>query len=252
MTDELDMFDDDVAETKVTTEKGEKQDETVEKTKDKSVGAKETSKDESKEETKEKSKEETPSSEPATVPVQALMDERRKRQEAEAKLKKQNEVKEPIPDPVTNPDAYNKYMDSQSDDKVFKSRVTLSADLMKDAHEDYPEKEKVFMEMISKRSDDGGIDVINPVLYKQFRESSNPAKFAYQEASKHLDYLDKVSPDYEERLLAQLRTKLEADYKKGGDNSSIGLPDLTDTATTDSNTRRKAEAPTDRIDVFDD
>tara|TARA_R110002110_G_scaffold284630_4_gene498670 strand:- start:541 stop:1284 length:744 start_codon:yes stop_codon:yes gene_type:complete len=247
MTDELDMFDDGDVETKAEPEKGETEDKAEEETEDEV----EESAEASKEELTDKSKEETPSSEPATVPVQALMDERRKRQEAESKLRKQDEVKEPIPDPVTNPDAYNKYMDSQSDEKVFKSRVTLSADLMKDAHEDYPEKEKVFMEMISKVADDGGIDVINPILYSQFRESSNPAKFAYQEASKHLDYLDKVSPDYEARLTKQLKAKLEANYKKGGDNSSLGLPDLTDTATTDSNTNRRVEKPSDRIDVFD-
>ncbi len=163
------------------------------------------------------------------VPKAALIAERRKRQAAEDELRK---LKGETVDPST--DALN-------------SRILLSQDLMRDAKDDFPAMEKVFMELISEDGPDG-LRITDPALYAQFRNSANPAKFAYNHAKKHQEFQQKSAPDYEKNLRAQIEQELLA--KLGKDASK--LSNLTNLAASASNTQLKAEvSPKDDAGVWD-
>lgn len=163
------------------------------------------------------------------VPKAALIAERRKRQAAEDELRK---LKGETVDPST--DALN-------------SRILLSQDLMRDAKEDFPAMEKLFMELVSEESPEG-LRITDPALYAQFKNSANPAKFAYNHAKKHQEFQQKSAPDYEKNLRAQIEQELLA--KLGKDASK--LSNLTNLAASASNTQLKPEtSPKDDAGVWD-
>lgn len=162
--------------------------------------------------------------------------ERHKRQEAEKKLIKQEAEPEKIPDPVTDPDAYTDYVLGKGDANLLKLKIEQSQELMKESKEDYEETEKVFISLIT--DDDGA--VTDPQLLAKFNKSLNPAKFAYNHAKKHLDFLDKTSDDYETKLRESIAAELLADYKEKG-LGALDLPNLTNAAASDSNTEQLEE-----------
>jgi hypothetical protein len=186
-------------------------------------------------EAKKEPDEETTSSEPKSVPRQALLDERRKRQQAEDRLRElEGGVKV---DPST---------------EAFNLTIKLSRDLILENHTDYPEMEKVFMELVSEPDADGqGIRITDPTLYQKFRSSPNPAKFAYNHAKQHKAFLERSAPDYEQKLREKIeREVLEKLSKRAPEVEK--LPNLTNLAATANNTDKVAEtAPTDDEGVWD-
>lgn len=187
--------------------------------------------------------EESPSSDSQTVPMSALLAERRKRQEAEERLEAQEKNK--APDPVTDPEGYEVYRES----KELTGRIQLTQDLMRDLVEDYDEKEKVFLGLVSKEVD-GQIQITDQTLYQKFISSPNPAKFAYNHAKAHEDYLEKTSDEYEKKVEEKILRRLK---EAGALNvDAADLPDLTTVADVQSNNSLSEKGDSDRIDVFDE
>ena len=174
----------------------------------------------------------------------ALQAERKKRQDAEAKVEQQ--VKEVIPDPVTNPDGYNKYILGKSDANSLKNKIELSQDLMRDAHEDYEDSEKIFVGLIA----DADGNITDQKLVDQFNASPNPAKFAYNHAKEHEKVLERTSDDYEDKVRADERKKLLAELESSG-ISATDLPNFTNATASGPNAESKDKDSGDRVDAFD-
>jgi hypothetical protein len=140
------------------------------------------------------------------VPIAALTAERRKRQEAAAKL----EHYEEIPDPVENPREYAEFpreyaefVKAQAEGNSLQDRINLSRSIMVDMDPEYTRYEAEFMAAVSKQGEDGNIEITNQDLFNQFRESPNPAKFARDLGKDILLYKQRSDPDYEQKLRQQ-------------------------------------------------
>jgi len=175
------------------------------------------------EESTDDAKVETPSTESDGLQA-ALIAERRKRQEAERKLKETAEP-ETVPDPIEDPTGYAKHIESKADKNLLGAKIDLSRDVMMDSKDDYLEKEKVFMGLIGEETEDG-FNVVDINLFKQFKDAKNPARFAYDHATHYLDIQEKSSPDYRDKLKNELREELLAELKSEG-ISAVDVPDLT-------------------------
>lgn len=182
-------------------------------------------------ESKEKKVEEKPESWTKT----AVIDERRKRQELEARYRELEErlnqmqrgserQEEEIPDPVSDPKGYAEYVRNSISNDMYIERVTETRKSMLEEHEDYLEMENKFIELSNKDSN----------LAQQIRKVANPAKFAYETAKKFLDnekykdpnYLQTLEQEMEKRILAKLAGE---QFKKSESSGSV-LPDLSKTA----------------------
>jgi hypothetical protein len=178
--------------------------------------------------------------------TKALQAERTKRQAAEAKVKQQETKPEVVPDPVTDPDGYNKYVMGKSDANSLKTKIELTQEIMRDSHEDYDEAEKTFISLIA---DEYG-SITDQKLVDQFNASPNPAKFAYNHVKAHQKNLERNSDDYESKIRAEERTKLINEMKDSG-LSATDLPDFTNATASGSNTESEEKEAGDVIDVFD-
>jgi hypothetical protein len=201
--------------------------------------------------------EESPSSkdegDAKTVPMAALLAERKKRQELEAKLSEANTETVKAPDPVTDPDGHNAYIQGE----LHRTRIEMSQNLMRSVKDDYDDMEGVFKSMIFETDEKGdfvtdgnGKAVIaDPKLQRQFSQASNPAEFAYLQAKQHLKLQERLDPNYEENLKKQLLEELKA--KKEGGLDATEVPDLTNAAASGSNNGLEPDSDPNEIDVFD-
>ncbi|MCZ6897633.1 MAG: hypothetical protein O7D95_02840, partial [Betaproteobacteria bacterium] len=191
---------------------------------------------------------ETPSTESIGLQA-ALVAERHKRQAVEEKLKSLEEP-EKIPDPIEDPEGYANHIKKASSKGLLETRIALSRDLMIDSKDDYLEKEKVFMGLIGTM-DDGKLTVTNELLFKQFQESKNPGRFAYNFAVDHLLAEKYKDPKFEENLKAQLKDEILAELKAPKEGiSATELPDLTKATATASNTEPVVKSKDTIGDVF--
>lgn len=160
---------------------------------------------------------ETPSSEdedPETSGFKkGMMEERKKRQELERRLKEIEEggsgkdkadtpsQEQKPPDPLDDPEGYARWHQQQTSQQLANVKLDLSRDMMRSLHDDYDQKEAEFVEMARQ----------NPVLAQQLQQSSNPARFAYETAAKaaELKKLENV-----DEYKAQLRKEVEEDFRK--------------------------------------
>lgn len=194
-------------------------------------------KTEAKAEVKTEAKAEEPTaSKQDLVPKAALIDERRKRQALEdenRKLKGGAEI-----DPAT---------------EALNRTILISRDLMLDdeRYKDYPEREKVFMSLVSEQGADGELRITDAALYEKFRNSPNPAKFAYNHAKQHQDFLERSSPEYEKKLREKIEAEVFEKLKKSGPDLSK-LTNLTNLAASANNTEQPKEvSPADDDGVWD-
>ena len=140
----------------------------------------------------------------AAFKAQAL-DERRKRQELEAELrelKKPQETK--APDVLDDPEGFTKSLKDSQEQMSFTIRAELSADFMKQQHNDYDQREAEFYELAKE----------SPELRAQLRAAANPARFAYDTATKHarLKALENVD-DMEAKLRAEIEQKVRSEFE---------------------------------------
>lgn len=111
------------------------------------------------------------------VEATALLQERRRRQAAEEKLRKYEDAEalENAPDPTTEPDEYKEFLAKRDSSIEWNTRVELSREHQMEIHDDYVAVEAQFMDLIT---DDEG-QVVNHQLAAQMRASKDPAKFVY-------------------------------------------------------------------------
>lgn len=142
------------------------------------------------------------------VPTAALLDERRKRQEAEDKLNEVLASHEPVPDQYEDPEGHAAYIQRQQ----ATGKINGSRDTVMEIKEDYSEMESVFLGMVT---DDRG-NVTNQSLINQMNAAKSPALFAYNKAKEHKElerYSDpaaraKYETDLKEKLLNEIRAEL--------------------------------------------
>lgn len=149
----------------------------------------------------------------------AVLDERRKRQELERKIQdleaKLNPPPEPkkAPDVFEDPEGYTKHLRSEVSTMILTERINLSRAMMEAQFKDYPEKEKVFLELAKS----------DPSMIEKLRSHPIPAKFAYEQAAKHLQYQEmqnvdaykaKLKEEVRQELLRETKEKDEAEAKK--------------------------------------
>jgi hypothetical protein len=141
------------------------------------------------------------------VPRAALMDERRKRQELEARL----HANEPPPPEVKDEDywqapveATRKLVDHQGQllqRQLLNMKFELAEDMTRQLHPDYDEVREQFIEKV------GTNDPVAVAIAQQMVSKANPAKFVYDEMSR----IAKLTPDYEARIRAEERAKVLAE-----------------------------------------
>lgn len=172
-----------------------------------------------------------------TVPVKALKDERQKRQAAVeenkflkeqiAKLrgsKAQDEEETETPEPEKSEEAEA----SPKDATEWNLTVKFDRKRMMRDHEDYVEKEKLFIEIAKK----------NQFYAQKMRESEYPAEYAYKTASDYLEAQKLSDPEY----LAELRKKAmpepeeEETPEEKRKKSAVKVPDLTKASAKGKNT----------------
>lgn len=194
------------------------------------------------------STEEQPADEPerenAQVPREALIAERKKRQELEDKLKsfESNQPKkevepEPEVDLFADPDGFRRQVSKTISDTAWETKVTLSQEMMRELKPDYDEKEAAFLEAIKD----------NPSLGQQIRNQANPAKFAYQQGAKWLEtgLMQKDPEAYKAKLEAEFRAKWEAE--KSGKPVVKATRQIPPSLATANGARTSDEAPIDDL-----
>ena len=180
------------------------------------------------------------------VPVAALKDERRKRQELEAKISKYEEVKlveKPArPDILEDQEGAFRHTESAVAEIILKERINLSREMMLSTKEDYEAMENVFVDMAKE----------NPSLVIEMNKNPNPAKFAYQKAKEHAEYSEfqkvKETDEYKEFLEMKKSGKLEKPIEdtpaQKRNKSVLSMPNLNKATAVASNSIRKMDVPT--------
>jgi hypothetical protein len=147
----------------------------------------------------------------------ALTVMRKELQEAQRKLREleqRGEKKEPVkaPDPVEDPDGYDKYMDQKIEAQTFNAVAKIS--------------ERTAIKTYGKEAYDAAVDAFeeavkaDPSLAKQLRDSDDPAEFAYQHGRQVIDRggvnvstADAVAAA-EKRARDEMAKTIEAEVKK--------------------------------------
>jgi hypothetical protein len=143
------------------------------------------------------------------IPIQALLDEREKRQRAERELEEWRRRATPPPSPPQRPDVFAdpdgafQHIEQQVSEQVTRARLDMSVMMEQASKPDYAEKESAFIEAVRA----------NPALYQQMLADPHPAGFAYRVGSQVLAMREIGDPaGYRERIEKELREKLEAEY----------------------------------------
>ena len=150
----------------------------------------------------------------------ALAAERKKRQELEAKLQAEPEK---LPDPVEDPEGYAAALEQRQAESAFKQKADLSREVMMSIHDDYGDKEAVFMQMAES----------DPSLVGKLHAAANPAKFAYDTATDHLEVQKLRDPEYLDKLATEkakeMLKNMGVDPEKGidPDKPAQVVPDAT-------------------------
>ena len=146
------------------------------------------------------------------VPLAALMAERKKRQELEARIK--DMPAPPAPDFYANPEEYVNTV-------VAQRAVAMSIATAKSQFSDFDEVVAVFAEEAQN----------NPVLSSQLDAHPHPALFAYQQGQKLKKWREMQDPDafeksITEKVEARLRAEYEAKQKTSATLAASLPPDL--------------------------
>lgn len=157
----------------------------------------------------------------------AVLDERRKRQELERKLAELEAKKEEPkrPDVFEDPDGAFSHLEQQFNQKLLNERISLSRAMMEERHADYAEKEQVFIEMTKD----------SPELVRKMQEHPFPAKFAYEQATKHQEFkqmqdIDAYKAKMREEVKVEILKELESERtKKATKDSLVETPSLSKT-----------------------
>lgn len=162
------------------------------------------------------------------VPIQALLEEREKRQQYERELKEFREQQDKakkeapkLPDYFENPDAYNAAIERMVQERVTgleqkvnqqmsQAWLSMSERAAKARYQDFD----VMLEAFSKEAQ------TNPVLAAQMMQSPDPGDYVYQTGKKLMALSS--TPDLD-TLREQIRNELLAEMKQGEDAKKAKL-----------------------------
>lgn len=151
--------------------------------------------------------------EPESWTKAAVLDERRKRQEAQSEtqaLRKQLEEKDVRPDVFEDQEAAFQHLENKMNKARLEDRVTMSREFMLTLKDDYPDMEVVFTDLAKEDSE----------LTRMMLSSPNPAKFAYDTARKHQEWKKVQNVDeYKANLEKEIRAKIEKESKEEQEKS---------------------------------
>lgn len=185
-------------------------------------------------ETTEQPKPDEPPSSENNPYFKAMMDERTKRQERDARieamerqLKELQEKKEdePAPDFYDNPDAAFEHHQSKLEQRLTQKMISMSEEMVRAQYEDYDAVIDQFAEAVKT----------NPVLLEEARQSANPALKAYQLGKKQAklaeigdpeDFAKRTEESIRAKVEKELREKLAAEKQKSTEAKSRVVPSL--------------------------
>jgi len=158
----------------------------------------------------------------------AYKDEKSKRQEAVLEnerlraeistFKSSNPEPGDVRDVFEDQEGFISDMNASIDGKLLQQKFNLTRDFMRDLKPDYAEMEDVFVGMLKD----------NPTLSDQVQQHANPAKFMYDQASKHNKFQEMQDVDaYEAKIEAKLRAKIEAEYSSNEQSKTDKTSNLT-------------------------
>lgn len=141
------------------------------------------------------------------IPIQALLDERDKRQRAERELEEWRRRAAPPPAPPQRPDLFEdpdgaiEHLRREFQQQLVAERLNYSVASAQIQYPDYSEKEKAFIAAVQHEAqqDPQG----QSTLYRQMVADPNPASFAYRVGSQVLAMAE-IGPDpsaYKQRLV---------------------------------------------------
>lgn len=134
---------------------------------------------------------------------EAMIDERRKRQELEKKLEEALKPKEPEKTFWEDPDAALEEVKAEAAKMVATERLNWSEMAARERYKDFDQVMNEFESLIKA----------DPRLIAETQRHPDPATFAYQTTKKHLKLQEIGDPEtYEERLTAKLKAELEKQY----------------------------------------
>jgi len=146
------------------------------------------------------------------IPINALLDEREKRQRLEAELAQYKEQAQPAKEDITedelfsNPAAVLKRVQQEAYQAARIDMINMSEAILFETKPDAQEKLDAFKEAIQQ----------NSTLYQQMLHSPNPAGFAYNEGAKFLTVKSMPTDmaSYEKELRAKIEAELAAKYSQ--------------------------------------
>lgn len=161
-----------------------------------------------------------------SVPIAALKDERQRRQKAEEEAQRLREKYEKqedqqAPDPVTDPEAYEQYVEAKVAKRSLDKRISASREDMLSKHDDYEATEKLFLLLATQ----------DPSLVQQMNDHPRPAEFAYEHAQAYRADLLKAAT-----VQPAAKVNSKAETRKA---SAVKVPDLTKAPAATSNTTRQ-------------
>lgn len=184
----------------------------------------------------------TPAPKPEPKPEEglqaALLAERRKRQELEARLAEQQKEK---PDFWEDPEARLADTEAKFQQQLVMQKLDISEAFAREKYSDFDEKLEIFAAMLQE----------NPVLHQQMVQQVNPAEFAYKTALSQQKLKEMGDPlKYEAELEKKLRAKWEAE-KEAENKKKADLPgSIATTAGAGGTTGATWNGPTPINDLF--
>jgi len=181
------------------------------------------------------------------IPVQAQIEERRKRQAAEARIEALErqiaQLSQPqpqpqyqpepepayIPDPYEDPQGYAQFVMQQAQATVQSTRADLLVEMARAKYADYDQVEQAYRELIRE----------NPLVHQQAMRQPNPVEYAYQQTKKHLEFQQRGATNVDE-LKEQLRAELLAELKA----QTPAAPQTIPTSLADAQSARASTVPT--------
>lgn len=138
------------------------------------------------------------------VPKAALIAERKKRQEYEARIRQLEQAQPEAPNFYEGPERYVQTLLAQERQQMQASMVSA---LEAQAREMYPDYDEVFAELEEQAPD-------NPALIQKVMQSPNPALAAYKLGKQLRELKQMQDPDaYRNKIEAEVRAKVEAEYR---------------------------------------
>lgn len=133
---------------------------------------------------------------------QAMIAERRRRQELEQALAQKQEEEKPFLGEEY--EARFKETETKFQHELVKQKLDLSESFAREKYTDFGDKLEIFSAMVTE----------NPALYQQMIQQANPAEFAYKTATNQQKLKEMGDPtQYENKLREQITAELEAKYK---------------------------------------